>query len=102
MIQGIKTNKGYEHSNDQKNSIRDKKVEANTTLIEPLGLHLFGYIIDILDNMKTKIDCEVDKLKGNKPHIDTKYLSETINEVFISSKYSEEKKKNIEDMYNLS
>lgn len=30
MIQGIKTNNGYEHSNDQKNSIRDKKGEAKS------------------------------------------------------------------------
>lgn len=64
--------------------------ESNVTLVEPLGLHLFSYLIETLDNMKDKVNLKVERLDAEKPYINTENLSQRIKDVFISGTFTKE------------
>lgn len=52
------------------------------TLVYPLGLHLFGYIANILDTYALKLNEQIASEKGKFPIIKTEDLSDTIKSLF--------------------
>jgi len=70
--------------------------QSDTTLIQPLGLNLFTYLVDLIDNFKNLLISNADKKRLQKPIIETKYLSEPFQSIFINHRLTEGQKKEIE------
>ena len=47
------------------------KREIDSTLVEPFGLHLFSYIIKIIDSLKKNLENDMFSLKFSKPIVNT-------------------------------
>lgn len=76
--------------------------EADTTLIQPLGLNLFTYLIGLVDQYKIFLSDAADKEKAKKPTIDVSSLSENIKALFLNHKFNPYQKSNIEKLYDFS
>lgn len=81
------------------NGLLDKRA-ADETLITPLGLHLFEYLIGIIDEFKNKLVDEADDKKQAKPCIDTKALSLPFQTVFTNHIYNQSEKAKIISLMN--
>ncbi len=76
--------------------------KADTTLIQPLGLNLFTYLVELVDNFKEKVKSKADKERREKPVIELKYLRDEIRSSFENHNISKEVKKQIEDLFVFS
>ncbi|MBN2526974.1 MAG: hypothetical protein JXR76_11325 [Deltaproteobacteria bacterium] len=57
---------------------------VDETLVQPFGLHLFSYIIAILDNFKAKLAQEATSKKNQQPSLALENLSEPLRTAFQS------------------
>lgn len=76
--------------------------KADTTLIQPLGLNLFTYLIELVDQYKKILFEAADKERAKKPTIDLSSLSENIKTPFVTHKVNPFQKANIEKLYDFS
>lgn len=74
--------------------------EADTTLIKPLGLNLFTYLIGLIDQYKDLLANGADKVRAKKPNIDLTNLSETIKLPFLTHKLLLDQRSNIEKLFD--
>lgn len=73
---------------------------TDETIIEPLGLHLFSYLITILDDFKNKLEKDKVAKQLSKPQIQLDKLSESIRNSFENHSFTEENQKKIENLYS--
>lgn len=67
------------------------KRKSDTTLIQPLGLNLFSYLVNLIDEFKNELNTEADKKRLEKPTLDLKYLSGEIKQSFEMHRMEKEK-----------
>lgn len=79
-----------------------EKREADTTLIQPLGLNLFSYLVALIDEFKNALDENANKKRLDKPTLELKYLRDEIKNYFETHQINEEVKKQIKSLFNLS
>ena len=73
------------------------------TIIYPLGLHLFGYIAQILDNYTSKLNEQIELTKASLPVIQTEELSDSIRGKFINrDNFSISERKALSEKFNFS
>jgi len=76
--------------------------KADATLIQPLGLHLFSYLVSLIDEFKYKLNDIADKKRLEKPTIELKDLRDDFKSSFGNHNFSEDAKKRIEDLFVFS
>ncbi len=76
--------------------------KADSTLIQPLGLNLFSYLVVLVDEFKTKLNGEVDKKRLKKPTIKLDFLSDEIKSSFETPQTDDTRKKKIEVLFYFS
>ncbi len=76
--------------------------KADSTLIQPLGLNLFTYLVGVIDEFKYKVNSQVDKKRLEKPTIDLKHLRDEIKTSFESHQVSNSIKSQVEKLYSFS
>lgn len=76
--------------------------KADSTLIQPLSLNLFSYLVVMIDEFKTKLKSEADSKKLEKPTIELKFLSDDIKSSFETHPINNTRKKKIEDLFDFS
>ena len=79
-----------------------KTRQNDTTLIQPLGLNIFTYLIDLLDKFKNQLGINADKKRIQKPNIDLTNISEEIQSVFQNHNLTETRKKEIIKLFDFS
>jgi energy-coupling factor transporter ATP-binding protein EcfA2 len=72
------------------------------TLIQPLGLNLFSYIVEKIDFFKEKLNQEADKKRLEKPILNFEFFRNEIRIAFENHNIPAELKKEIENLYNFS
>ena len=75
---------------------------ADNTLIQPLGLNLFKYLVDLIDEFKTELTNEANNKRLEKPTIELKFLSDEIKTAFETHKIDDTRKKQIEGLFYFS
>ncbi len=75
---------------------------ADSTLIQPLGLNLFSYLVSLIDEFKAKLNSEADSKRYEKPTIELKFLSDEIKSYFETHQINDTRKKKIEDLFDFS
>lgn len=70
--------------------------QSDLTLIQPLGLSLFTYLVDMVDNLKNQLISDADKLRLQKPAIVTTNFSEPFQNAFSNHSLSDVVKRTIE------
>ncbi len=75
--------------------------KADSTLIQPLGLNLFSYLVVLIDEFKTDLRSEANTKRSEKPTIELKYLSDEIKTSFETHQIPDVKKQ-IEDLFIFS
>ena len=76
--------------------------QADSTLIQPLGLHLFSTLVKIIDDFKKKLNSNADKKRLEKPTLDLKYFRDEIKSSFEKCQASEEIKNKIKELFVFS
>jgi energy-coupling factor transporter ATP-binding protein EcfA2 len=76
--------------------------KADSTLIQPLGLNLFSYLVVMIDEFKTKLKSEADRRRLEKPTIELKFLSDEIKASFETHQIDNARKKKIEGQFSFS
>lgn len=76
--------------------------QADSTLIQPLGLNLFAYIVRLIDKFKEGLNKEADKNRLTKSVLELKYLSDEIKTSFENHSINNLVKRKIEDLYIFS
>ena len=76
--------------------------EADNTLMQPLGLNLFSYLVTLIDEFKTKLASEANKKRSEKPTIELKFLSDEIKVSFEDHQIDDTRKKQIEGLFVFS
>ncbi|MDD4111086.1 MAG: hypothetical protein PHS54_06050 [Clostridia bacterium] len=76
--------------------------ETDSTLIQPLSLNLFTYLIDSLDIFKNQLTTNANKIRSQKPNIDITYFSEQNQSTFNNHNLPESRKKEIEKLFEFS
>ena len=76
--------------------------KADATLIQPLGLHLFSYLVSLTDEFKYKLNDIADKKRLEKPTIELKDLRDDFKSSFGNHNFLEDTKKQIEDLFIFS
>ncbi len=79
-----------------------EKREADSTLIQPLSLHLFKYLAGLMDGFNTKIADKAKEKRSEKPILEPTYFREEIKSLFEDHTISNETKKIIECRYSFS
>lgn len=75
---------------------------SDIALIEPLGLGLFAYLINLIDQFKQELENTANSERLRKPNIDLENLSDTFQSIFKSHNFNETQKKEIEKLYVFS
>lgn len=75
---------------------------SDIALIEPLGLGLFAYLINLIDQFKQELENTANSERLRKPNIDLENLSDTFQSIFKSHNFNETQKKEIEKLYIFS
>jgi len=75
---------------------------TDETLIQPLGLNLFTYLVEIIDEFKNQLLSNADKKKLEKPNIDLKFFSEQNQDVFQNHTPTKTVKKDMEKLFDFS
>lgn len=76
--------------------------KADSTLIQPLGLNLFTYLVGVIDDFKDKVNNKADKKRLEKPILELKHLSDDIKTSFESHQVSSSIKSQVEKLYTFS
>lgn len=76
--------------------------KADATLIQPFGLNLFSYLVNMLDEFKHELNNATDKKRLEKPLLELKNFSEKIKYSFENHNISEDVKKQIESLFVFS
>lgn len=76
--------------------------KTDQTLIQPLGLNLFTYLVDLLDDAKSKINSYADNIRTNKPNIKLEEISDEIKNVFINHFISKSEHGKIKKLFEFS
>lgn len=76
--------------------------KADSTLIQPLGLNLFTYLVGVIDDFKDKVNNKADKKRLEKPTLELKYLRDEIKTAFETHQVSSAIKTQIEKLYTFS
>ncbi len=76
--------------------------KADSTLIQPLGLNLFTYLVGVIDDFKDKVNNQADKKRLEKPTINLKHLRDEIKTSFESHQVSDSIKSQVEKLYSFS
>ena len=76
--------------------------KADSTLIQPLGLNLFSYLVALIDEFKTKLKSEADNKRLEKPIIKPNFLSDEINASFETHQIDNIIKKKIESLFDFT
>jgi len=76
--------------------------KADATLIQPLGLNLFSYLVGLIDEFKQKLNNDADKKRLEKPTLELKYLRDEFKSALESHTISTNVKKQIEDLFVFS
>lgn len=76
--------------------------KADSTLIQPLGLNLFTYLVGLVDDFKAKVNNKADKKRLEKPTLDLKCLRDEIKGSFDSHQVSSSIKTQVEKLYTFS
>jgi len=76
--------------------------KADATLIQPLGLNLFSYLVGLIDEFKQKLNNDADKKRLEKPILELKYLRDEFKSALESHTISTNVKKQIEDLFVFS
>ena len=79
-----------------------KPRKADSTLIQPLGLYLFSYLIDLMDQIATNLSGEADQQKLKKPTLELEFLNQGIKDALNNHSISNEEKKAIEKQFDFS
>ncbi len=72
---------------------------ADSTLIQPLGLNLFTYLVGVIDDFKKELNSKADKKRLEKPTIELKHLRDEIKTSFERHQVSSVIKLQIEKLY---
>lgn len=75
---------------------------ADSTLIQPLGLNLFLYLVIMIDEFKAKLKSEANRKRLEKPTIELSFLSNEIKASFEEHNISDNLKKQIKNLYVFS
>ncbi|ASB50450.1 AAA family ATPase [Alkalitalea saponilacus] len=76
--------------------------QNDTTLIQPLSLNIFTYLIDLVDKFKNQLITNSDKKRLQKPSIDLTNISERNQNVFLNHNLTESKKIEITKLFDFS
>lgn len=76
--------------------------KADSTLIEPLGLNLFTYLVKIIDGFKSGLNNKANEERLLKPTLELKYLRDEIKILLENNEISNEVKSQIEKLYIFS
>ncbi len=76
--------------------------KADSTLIQPLGLNLFVYLVNLVDDFKQAVSHKADKKRLEKPQLDLKDLRDEIKTSFQNHQASNNIKTQIEKLYAFS
>jgi energy-coupling factor transporter ATP-binding protein EcfA2 len=75
---------------------------TDKTLVQPLGLNLFVYLVDLIDKFKGKLLGKANKIRLTKPVIGKKYFSDLKKNIFNGHNLDKNQKSEIEKLYNFS
>lgn len=73
--------------------------KADATLIQPLGLNLFSYLVKLIDEFKNKFNDEANKKRLEKPTLELKYLRDEIKTSFENHQGNKNIKTQIESLF---
>ena len=76
--------------------------KADSTLIQPLGLNLFPYLVDLLDEFKQKLIADADKKRAKKPILELQYLRDDFKNAFENHSINDSFKIEIQKLYNFT
>jgi energy-coupling factor transporter ATP-binding protein EcfA2 len=76
--------------------------KADTTLIQPLSLNLFSYLVTLMDEFKQQLTSTANEKKLEKPILELNYLNDEIKEYFKDHLISNSIKSQIEEFYTFS
>lgn len=79
-----------------------QKRSADSAIVLPYGLHLFTALTKTMDNMKGKLQTEIDSVIRSVPTINTDGLSEDVCRILAQQTYRANQKKYIQDRYVFS
>ena len=79
-----------------------EKRQNDTTLIQPLGLNIFSYLIEILGTFKERLKTNANNKKIQKPNIDLTHFSEEIQSVFQNHNLTETRREEIIRLFDFS
>ena len=76
--------------------------EADNTLMQPLGLNLFSYLVGLIDEFKAKLTNKANEKRLEKPTITLEILSDENKTAFGKHQIDDVRKKKIEDLFDFS
>lgn len=79
-----------------------QKRSADSAIVLPYGLHLFTALTTAMDNMKGKLQTEIDSVLRSVPTINTEGLTEDVCRILAQQTYRINQKKYIQDRYVFS
>lgn len=98
-IQGLNKSKVFDSS--YLNGLLEQR-KTDETLVQPLGLNLFTYLVRKLDSFKEKLINDADKLRQSKPKIITDTFSQDLKTSFENHNFELELVKTIESKFSIS
>lgn len=79
-----------------------QKRSADTAIVLPYGLHLFTALTTAMDNIKGRLQTEIDGVLKSLPQINTEGLSDDVIRILAQQTYRSSQKKYIQDRYIIS
>ena len=79
-----------------------QKRSADEAIVMPYGLHLFTALTGAMDNIKGRLDSEIDAINRLLPSINQDGLSEDVKRIFTQKHYTSSQKQAIESKYDIS
>ena len=75
---------------------------ADEAIVMPYGLHLFSALTCAMDNIKGRLDNEIDSINRLLPSINQEGLSEDVKRIITQKHYTSSQKQAIESKYDIS
>ncbi len=79
-----------------------QKRSADTAIVLPYGLHLFTALTASMDNMKSRIQTEIDGIFKSLPQIEMKDLSDDVTRILTQKTYRSSQKNYIQARYTFT
>ncbi len=76
--------------------------KTDSTLIQPLGLHLFPLLVRLIDEFKHELNSAADKKRLEKPTLELKYLRDEIKSSFEIHKFSTVSEEQVKKLFVFS